>query len=39
VITYYIEKYGKNPALIVVDTPGFGDTRGPAQDEVISKKI
>ena len=25
---YYIEAYGNNPPLIVVDTPGFGDTRG-----------
>jgi hypothetical protein len=39
VITYYMEEYGQNPPLIVIDTPGFGDTRGPAQDKVISKKI
>jgi len=25
--------------LIVVDTPGFGDTSGPKQDEIISAKL
>ena len=28
VISYEIEAYGGKPALIVVDTPGFCDTRG-----------
>ncbi len=26
--SYEIEAYGGRPALIVIDTPGFGDTRG-----------
>ena len=25
--------------IILVDTPGFGDTRGLAQDQLISKQI
>ena len=29
----------RNPPLIVVDTPGFGDTRGAAQDKIIANKI
>jgi len=37
VITYHIEECGQNPPLIVIDTPGFGDTRGPTQDVLISR--
>lgn len=39
VIQYHIEGTDKNPPLIVIDTPGFGDTRGPAQDLKISQLI
>jgi hypothetical protein len=39
VITYHIEETVRNPPLIVIDTPGFGDTRGPSQDLKISDKI
>jgi hypothetical protein len=28
VTTYHIEETPRNPPLVVIDTPGFGDTRG-----------
>ena len=34
---YHIERTSQNPPLILIDTPGFGDTRGSAQDVIISK--
>lgn len=35
VTRYDIEETARNPPLIVYDTPGFGDTRGQAQDQKI----
>lgn len=39
VIIYEIEGTSNCPPLKIVDTPGFGDTRGPKHDIVISEKI
>lgn len=36
---YHIQPTSRNPPLIIVDTPGFGDTRGAEQDKVVAKKI
>jgi len=39
VTMYHIEPTPRSPPLIIVDTPGFGDTRGVEQDKIIAKKI
>ena len=36
---YNIKPHGNNPAIKIIDTPGFGDTRGIAQDKIIRDKI
>ncbi len=36
---YTIRSHNGNPAFQIVDTPGFGDTRGYDQDRIIFKKI
>ena len=36
VTEYYVEEIeGRSPPLLIIDTPGFGDTRGPDQDKII----
>lgn len=36
---YYLKPWGKNPPLIIVDSPGFGDTKGINVDYEIIAKI
>ena len=36
---YNIKPHGKIPAIKIIDTPGFGDTRGIAQDKIIRDQI
>ena len=36
---YYIKKYKDFPSIILIDTPGFGDTSGPDKDQLIIKDI
>ena len=36
---YYIKKYKDYPSIILIDTPGFGDTSGPDKDKIIIKNI
>ena len=39
VTIYYIKAYNGFPPLKIVDTPGFGDTRGIQEDKKITEKI
>ena len=32
---YYIREFGSNPSIRIIDTPGFGDTRGLEYDQKI----
>ena len=36
---YYIKKYENYPSIILIDTPGFGDTSGPEKDKCIIDDI
>ena len=36
---YYIKKYKDYPSIILIDTPGFGDTSGPDKDKIIISDI
>ena len=36
---YYIHSHNGNPPIKIIDTPGFGDTRGIEMDKKITKKI
>ena len=36
---YYIAPHNGNPPIKIIDTPGFGDTRGIEQDKKITKLI
>jgi tRNA A37 threonylcarbamoyladenosine biosynthesis protein TsaE len=36
---YYIKKYKDFPSIILIDTPGFGDTSGPDKDKIIIEDI
>ena len=36
---YNIKPHGNIPFIKIIDTPGFGDTRGIAQDKIIRDKI
>ena len=36
---YYIKKYKDFPSIILIDTPGFGDTSGPDKDKKIIEDI
>lgn len=36
---YYIKKYKDFPSIILIDTPGFGDTSGPDKDKMIIEDI
>ena len=36
---YNIKPHGNIPSIKIIDTPGFGDTRGIAQDKIIRDKI
>lgn len=36
---YYIHSHNGNPPIKIIDTPGFGDTRGIEMDKLITKKI
>ena len=35
---YYIHSHNGNPPIKIIDTPGFGDTRGIEMDKLITKK-
>ena len=36
---YYVKKYKDFPSIILIDTPGFGDTSGPDKDKMIIDDI
>ena len=36
---YYIKKYKEYPSIILIDTPGFGNTSGPDKDKMIIQDI
>ena len=36
---YNIKPIGNRPSIIIIDTPGFDDTRGIKQDIIIRDKI
>ena len=36
---YSIKSHCGNPPVLVIDTPGFGDTKGIEQDKIITKQI
>ena len=36
---YYIKKYNDFPSIVLIDTPGFGDTSGPDKDKIIIDDI
>jgi GTP-binding protein EngB required for normal cell division len=36
---YNIKPHGNIPAIKIIDTPGFGDTSGIAQDKIIRDQI
>ena len=36
---YFIKSFKDSPSFVIVDTPGFGDTRGISQDQKIFLKI
>ncbi|CAD8151526.1 unnamed protein product [Paramecium pentaurelia] len=39
VISYYLKGSNGKPPLRIIDTPGFGDTRGQNFDKIISERI
>ncbi|CAD8107806.1 unnamed protein product [Paramecium sonneborni] len=39
VISYYLKGSYEKPNLRIIDTPGFGDTRGQQFDQIISQRI
>ena len=36
---YFIEETDRNPPLLIIDTPGFGDTKGVSSDNAIFELI
>ena len=36
---YYIKSHNNYPPIKIIDTPGFGDTKGNQYDKIIAKKI